>query len=74
MVDIHVQAMTFFSETKHTFPAVKEGEGIPTQQFLLAASEIVPFFGECFKEIFFFLNILSLGLAKMSLGQQLSNL
>ena len=38
-------AMTWFSEAKHGFLPVSEGGNIPTQPFLLACSEIVPFFG-----------------------------
>lgn len=37
--------MTLFSEAKHKFLPVSEGEDIPTQLFLNACSEIVPFFG-----------------------------
>ena len=38
-------AMTLFSEATHKFLPVSEGDSIPTQQFLRACSEIVPFFG-----------------------------
>lgn len=38
--------MTLFSEAKYKFLEIKEGDDIPTDPFLLAADEIVPFFGE----------------------------
>jgi hypothetical protein len=38
--------MTLFSQAQHTFPVLKESEDIPTDRFLLAADEIVPFFGK----------------------------
>ena len=37
--------MTFFSEIKTKFLTIAEGEDIPTENFLLSFSEIVPFFG-----------------------------
>ena len=37
--------MTLFSEAKHKFLPLSEGDDIPTQTFLHACSEIVPFFG-----------------------------
>lgn len=37
--------MTLFSEAKYKFLPVSEGDDIPTQPFLHACSEIVPFFG-----------------------------
>ena len=37
--------MTLFSEAQYKFLPVSEGEGISTQSFLHACSEIVPFFG-----------------------------
>lgn len=36
--------MTLFSEAKHKFLPLSEGDDIPTQSFLHACSEIVPFF------------------------------
>ena len=41
-----LKIMTLFSEAKNKFPVIKEGDDIPTDPFLLAADEIVPFFGE----------------------------
>ena len=38
--------MTFFSEVKIKFLTIAEGEDIPTENFLLSCSEIVPFFGK----------------------------
>jgi len=38
--------MTFFSEVTHKFPVLKESDDVPTDAFLLAAAEIVPFFGK----------------------------
>lgn len=38
--------MTFFSEIKTKFLTIAAGEDIPTENFLLSFSEIVPFFGK----------------------------
>lgn len=38
--------MTLFSQAEHKFQVIKECEDIPTDLFLLAADEIVPFFGK----------------------------
>lgn len=38
--------MSFFSEAVHRFLPIPEDRKIETKQFLDAASEIVPFFGE----------------------------
>ena len=38
--------MTLFSQAKYKFPVINEGDNIPTDPFLLAADEIVPFFGK----------------------------
>eukprot|EP00731_Ephydatia_muelleri_P023283 Em0015g866a len=36
--------MSLFSQTEHKFQQIKEGEEIQTQPFLLACSQIIPFF------------------------------
>ena len=42
--------MTLFSQAEYKFQVIKECEDIPTDPFLLAADEIVPFFGTfCFR-------------------------
>lgn len=38
--------MTLFSEAENKFPVLNEGDEVPTDHFLLAADEIVPFFGK----------------------------
>ena len=38
--------MTLFSEAKQKFQLITEGEDIPTHTFLLACTNIVPFFGK----------------------------
>lgn len=37
--------MTLFSQAQYKFPVIEQCEDIPTDPFLLAADEIVPFFG-----------------------------
>ena len=53
--------MTLFSQAKHKFQVISEGEAIPTEPFLLACSEVVPFFG---KQIKVLTNVMPLLLTK----------
>ncbi len=41
-----LKIMTLFSEAQHKFQIIKEGEDVTTDSFLMAADEIVPFFGK----------------------------
>ena len=52
--------MTFFSEVKTKFLTIAEGEDIPTENFLLSCSEIVPFFGKYKFRCFFMSAVVSM--------------
>lgn len=38
--------MSFFSEAEHKFQMITEGQPIPTEPFLKACEEILPFIGQ----------------------------